>query len=302
MASPSLEQLLHRFGGLASRSALIQLTSRAAVDRALREGRIVRLGRGRYALPTAHEARRSAGALSGVMSHRSAAAYWGWEMKHLPVQPCVTVPRNRKVTHQRRHNVEVSWADLSPEEIRDGLVTSPGRTLVDCARSRPFDEALAIADSALRNGDISKTRLHRLAQAVTGPGSRRVRRVADEADGRAANPFESVLRAIALDVPGLQVTPQVLIEDAGFWARPDLVDEVLQVALEADSFEWHGSRRALIRDCRRYNGLVLGGWRVLRFSWEDVMLRPEYVFETLHRIGGAVPGRAQPGDQGRMSA
>src|SRR2546422_961802 len=70
-------------------------------------------------------------------------------------------------------------------------------------------------------------------------------RVAEQADGRAANPFESVLRAIALDVPGLQVEPQIWIEPIG---RPDVVDVRRRVVIEADSFEFHGRRKALVAD------------------------------------------------------
>jgi len=55
------------------------------------------------------------------------------------------------------------------------------------------------------------------------------------------------------------------------------VDVDRRIILEADSFEWHGSRRALVRDARRYNNFVIAGWLVLRFSWEDVMHHPDDV-------------------------
>lgn len=97
----------------------------------------------------------------------------------------------------------------------------------------------------------------------------------------AANPFESVARAIALDVPGLQVTPQVTIRESGLVARCDLVDERLRIVIEADSFEWHGGRAALARDARRYNLLTVNGWIVLRFAWEQVMHEPAFVREVL---------------------
>ncbi len=54
----------------------------------------------------------------------------------------------------------------------------------------------------------------------------------------------------------------------------DLADETLELVLEADSFEFHGERAALSRDCERYDELVSRGWLVLRFTWEQVMLRP----------------------------
>jgi very-short-patch-repair endonuclease len=90
-----------------------------------------------------------------------------------------------------------------------------------------------------------------------------------------------VLRAIALDVPGLDVEPQVIIDDRGFRGRPDLVDRRRRLVLEADSFEWHGSRKALKHDCARYNGLVIRGWTVLRFAWEHVMFEPDFVRQCL---------------------
>ena len=53
----------------------------------------------------------------------------------------------------------------------------------------------------------------------------RVLAVARAAVKRAANPFESVLRAIVMRVPGLTVEPQVPIYDSAFFARVDLADE-----------------------------------------------------------------------------
>ena len=115
-----------------------------------------------------------------------------------------------------------------------------------------------------------------------GHGRRHVLRVIEAADARAANPFESVLRAIALDVPGLQRLPQVEIRTPGRrLVRPDLVDARLKIAVEADSFEHHGSRKALVLDCVRYDNLVADGWTVLRFAWEHVMHRPAWVRSTL---------------------
>ena len=117
-----------------------------------------------------------------------------------------------------------------------------------------------------------------------------MRHVASLADGRAANPFESALRALCLAVDGLEVVPQVEIYDPHFLGRPDLVDCRLRIVIEADSFEWHGTREALVRDARRYNALVAAGWLVLRFTWDDVMHRPDLVAVTLR---GAVKRRTE---------
>ena len=108
--------------------------------------------------------------------------------------------------------------------------------------------------------------------------------MARAADPRAANPFESVLRAIALSVKGLRLEPQYAVRDAGFYARVDLADERLRIVVEAESVEFHTGRKAFDRDCRRYNGLVVRGWLVLRFSWEQVMFEPELVAATLREL------------------
>jgi very-short-patch-repair endonuclease len=288
---------LHRCGGLADHATAVRLSSRRQVRRALGAGDIVRVARGRYALPTADVALTAAARVGGVVSHRSAAARWGWALKEQPALPEVTVPKHRRC---RREGVRLHWADLHEDDVREGTVTSRERTLVDCLRKLPFDEALAIADSALRNEDLTKGQLLALAATVRGPGAPRVRRVAAHADGRAANPFESVLRALAIEA-GLDVVAQLPMWDRGVRARPDLVDEVRGLILEADSFEWHGKRAALRRDCRRYTAMVVAGWRVLRFAWEDVMHDQEYVRSVLAAVSRP-PERTEAGNRARPAA
>ncbi len=107
-------------------------------------------------------------------------------------------------------------------------------------------------DSALRHDDVLPGTLEGLALSARGPGARQVRRVARAARAEAANPFESVLRAIALDVQGLSVEPQRVIRGRRVWARPDLVDVDLRIVLEADSFEWPGEVREILVDAVGY--------------------------------------------------
>jgi very-short-patch-repair endonuclease len=285
---------LRRLGGLADRPTLLQLTSRRRLRTAVSRGDVLRLGPNRYALPTASDGVRAAGRVAGVASHRSAAAAHGWELAHQPARPEVIVPRGRKLDPARRAGIHVRWRrPLTEAEVYRGVVTEAHRTVIDCARDLPFEEALSIADSALRHRHVDRDHLLELALRLPSSGRRTALRVVEAADGRAANPFESVLRALALRVEGLDLEPQVLIEDRGFRGRPDLVDRRRRLVLEADSFAWHGSRRALERDCARYNALVIRGWTVLRFSWEHVMLQPDYVRAVLravvHGPGGRTP-------------
>jgi very-short-patch-repair endonuclease len=294
---------LERLGGVARTSQLRKLTTKARLRRAERRGEVVRLARGRYALPTAQEALRAAARLTALLARRSAAAYWGWELKTQPPCPELIVPRNRNVPPERRRGLEITWADLRPDEV-DGLATSRERTLVDCMRFLPFDEALAVADSALRHGDATSALLKWLAGQVAGKGAGQARRVAAIASGAAANPFESALRAIAENVKGLHVVPQVWLQLDGEWMRPDLLDSRRRLVIEAESFEWHGKRKSLERDCVRYNAFALAGYTVLRFSWEQVMFRPEYVEACLRGFlaGPGPAGRANGAESARKSA
>lgn len=107
------------------------------------------------------------------------------------------------------------------------------------------------------------------------------RRVAREADGRAANPFESALRAIVLEFPELSVEPQAAVATAGMTYHPDLVDRSRGLAIEAESWAWHADQQTHSRDCVRFTLMTAAGWRVLRFTWEQVMHSPAYVRRVL---------------------
>lgn len=271
-----LQRIMRILGGVGSRQVLERQTSRKELDEGLLSGELVRIARGCYALPVVSDAAKLAARAAGVVCLTNAALSWGWGVKTIPDKPHVAVPKDRRLSKELAQLITPSWIDLSHDDT-EGYATTEAKTLEMCGRRLPFDEALAITDSALRAGYPIDT-LRAAANAAKGPGSARLRRVAAAADKRAANPFESVLRAIALDVPGLSVEPQVRIRgELGLDVRPDLVERRRRIVLEADSFEWHGDRAALRRDARRYDELVANGWNVLRFSWEDVMHDQEWV-------------------------
>lgn len=274
---------IERLGGLATRATLLRVSSRADVDRALREGTVVRVGHGRYAAAHVGKAAMTAHAMNGHLSLTSAALHHGWEVKTAPVKPHVVVPRKRNVPHARRRGVELHRYDLGPDDT-SGITTSRDLTLLQCLRSLPDDEALAVADSALRHGEDAT--LRRVLAQVRGAGAAKVRRIGLAADGRAANPFESVTRAICLQVPGLDVIPQLVLSTDHFWACPDLVARERRLVVECESYQWHGDRKGFLKDVRRYTLLSADGWTILRFTWDDVMLRPAWVREVLCRAIG----------------
>ena len=75
--------------------------------------------------------------------------------------------------------------------------------------------------------------------------------------------------------------------------HPDLVDRRNRIVFEADSFEFHTTKPAHDLDCERFTALALDGWIVIRFSWEQVMVRPDYVRAVLTDLAAML-------DRGRL--
>lgn len=264
---------LRRSAGSATFAQLRASVSGRAIRTALAAGVIRRIAKGVYALPPPSNAIAAARAQGGVVSHQSAAVLHGLDVLELPLTTHVTVPRGQ---HLRRSALEceLHWADQV--EIRGDLTTEV-QTVLDCARTLPFAEGLCVADSALRKGLLQRDQLLAGAAVLRGPGSRRARRIMEAADGRAESPLESALRALLIEAKVGGFVPQVVVRDDTFSARIDLAHPTLMIALEADSFAHHGTRSALTRDCRRHANLTIRGWRLIRFSWEEVMFDPEWV-------------------------
>lgn len=279
---------LQRLGGVATYGELLGPTTRSALERAVRDGRIVKPRRNRYALVDTDEQVRLAMALGGTLSHLSAAQHYGWKVKSAPERMSITVPRSARTPGS---DVEVRWADLQDGEIHRH-VTRRVRTVIDCARAYDFDVALSVADSALREGLVTRSELIAAAERSPRTGRAKALRVAELASHKRANPFESCLFAIALTVPGLVVEPQGEVPGIG-WV--DLLDSRLGIVIEAESFEFHGTLDGLRRDVTRYTGCARRGLVVARFTWLEVMKGPEGVraalidivrWRTVQAVGG----------------
>ena len=90
-------------------------------------------------------------------------------------------------------------------------VTTVARTVADLARTLPFMDAVAVADSALNQEKTTKPEILQVLEKCNGwPGVRQARRALEFADDRAESPLESAARVVfaeaGLDPPELQVT------------------------------------------------------------------------------------------------
>lgn len=274
----SVPHVLARHGGRATFGELMAATSRRKVAAALKNGAIERAARGVYVRPGKFADHRVAIAYDGVLSHTSAAEYWKLPLLAAPVLPHVTVPPNR---HKRAGPAAVlHWAAIDPEDL-PVRTTSLVRTVMDCARTLPFGEGLAIADCSLTKGTITRSDLIAAAAQMRGPGTPKVRRVAAAANAWSASFLESTLRALLLEagIEGFEL--QVVVVNGSFQAQVDLGHRELRIAIEADGYEFHGGRRDFAADCRRYDELVAAGWLVLRFTYEQVLSNPGWVLTTI---------------------
>jgi len=274
----SVGAALERCGGWATRADLIGATSRRAVKTALERGDVERIALGIYALPGLPAEEVAVLAYDGVLSHMSAAQKLGLPLLVAPAKPHVTLPPDR---HPRPGPPAVlHWVGTSSEERRN-RITSLLRTVIDCSRVLPFSEALAVADAALATGRITQDELIAAAAAMRGHGCPNARRTAAAATPLSGSFLESVLRALLISAGIEGFEPQLQVTHGSFRARVDLGHRTARLVLEAEGFEFHGSRRDFAADCHRYDELVAAGWLVLRFTYEQVIGDPAWVAATV---------------------
>lgn len=228
-------------------------------------------------MPLTHATRAVAAArmlLPGsVVSGRSAAALWGVGGAAVQDDVELTVPPQWNVSTTR--GVRVRRRMLAPGSVtvRDGVrVTTPLATALDLGRSLPLDDAVVLLDRLVVDCGVDLSMLRAAAGAATGPGCRRARAAAHQADGLAGSPQESRLRLL-LHRSALLPRPvaQHVVRDAdGFVDRVDFAWPAARLAVEYEG-RWHGERQNVARDRRRLNRLTAAGWTVLFVTAEDLV-------------------------------
>ena len=223
---------LSSLGGTARWTELREHVSQRAIERAVRDKEIVRIGRGVYRLSNLPQPESNP---PGVYSHVTAAEIWELGVLYKTKITHITVPRSRRLDAPA--NTKVHYADLPPDAT-DGRATRPFQTVLDCARTCRFDEALAIADTAVRVRMITKPALIEAAARLRGAGSPQARRVAKLCDERSHSPLESALRALLIEAGLTFFELQYVARAANrqVLAKVDLGDPHTGVLLEADSF------------------------------------------------------------------
>jgi len=257
---------LSELHGAARRSDLVGSSAGAReLARLVAEGVVVDHG-GCFALPAAPEwiirARQFRGALTCV----SWAEHAGLAVLEAPGRVHLAVPANRGPKPSRvrpTHRVVLHrTVALGSGCLPDPPVMRPELALACVLTCLESVAAIVTLDSALHQKVCSADEVR---AELTNRGSLLARETLDRCDPASASPLESLAR-LELKAGGLDVRTGVLITGVG-WV--DLLVEG-RIVIETDGFEFHNSRAAFANDRRRDRVLAAMGFRVLRFTAEDV--------------------------------
>lgn len=285
MSLTAIDRLARRQHGLVTRPQLLAAgLTRHEVDGWLVRNRAVPIHPTVYRLagvPESWHQRQLAAVLAtpdGVTSHRAAAYLWGLLPEVDVVELTTPYARSPELVGVTRHrSLDVHKATVV---TRDGIpTTNPLRTMVDLgAVLKPWlvadclERGLTEKLFSLKAVDSERIRLSRRGRRGAGV----IREVMDEralgstpADGLLEVRMAALMRDFGL--------PQAEFQYAIGPYRVDFAYPPLRIIIEVDGWEAHQTRRALQRDLERQNALIALGWKVLRFTWEDVVRRPSKV-------------------------
>jgi predicted transcriptional regulator of viral defense system len=257
-----------------------QLRACGLTDQAIRYrvavGRLYKVHHGVYAVgrPPITSLERAAAAVlacgpGAALSHQSALAIWGLRA-HWPASCDVTIRGDRRPSAITVHRTRtLARRDLTVQ--RAIRVTSPARTLLDCAP--------ALSDRGLTRA-VNDARLARLcgpdaladvvARNRNHPGAKRLARLAQDANGPTRSEFEDRFAGLCgrYNLP----TPAFNVSVAGY--EVDAYFEAARLIVELDSWEFHQDRGAFERDRDRDADHLAAGLRTARITWGRLVKTP----------------------------
>lgn len=213
-----------------------------------------------------------------VLSHDNAAHRWDFDVPAprgvwLTMPFASSPPRLEGVEVMRSRHLSGMWC------LRGGVrVTTPARTWVDLGRTRTEPELEAALARGLQRRAFTLDDVDAvLAVAHNRAGTQSVRRVLKQYEPE----WESVLGAAfarLMAEAGIDLEAgHVLEHDGRHVAVLDFCDRTRRIAFEVDGWYYHGSKAQQQRDRFRDRTLLGLGWVTVRFTTEDVLLRPEQV-------------------------
>lgn len=211
----------------------------------------------------------------------------------LPVPTSVHVyaPRGRPSTR----GIHPHERHLSPAErmARGGLtLTSPVRTAIDCLATLDWPQALDLYAWLTTRCVMDRSQLLDAVRTGTGRSGtpqllRLVRVTRSGAVSSAENTFHGLLRRAGLAgwTAGARVG-----DERGLIGVVDVLFRDALIVIEIDGLRAHTDPEVFRRDRRRQNRLVAAGYLVLRFTWWDLVDRPD---EVIAEVTGALVARGR---------
>jgi len=205
----------------------------------------------------------------------------GWQAAETPLQfavpPQASAPRRVLDRRILVHQWTLPLADV--DHVFGIPVTTPLRTVSDMLLTASRLEAVATLDAALNRKIVCPDDLGNLLSSFyRRRGAVLARGYVGEADARSESPLETRGRLYLADAglapDDLQV--DIFTDDGRFLGRADMFWRAARLIAEADGAAVHGQPQALYRDRHRQNDLVRAGYRIIRFTWDDVK-RPGYL-------------------------
>lgn len=273
----ALGELADAQHGPLSHVQIIALVGRGGFEHRVRSGRLHRVHRGVYVPGRRRLSRRGvwmAAVLAcgdgAVLSHRSAAALWGMAPRG-GTRVDVTVPG--RGGRGQRDGLKVHRARLAHDVItsRDGIpVTTPMRTLVDLADTLDEDRLHRAVTQAeiVRLLDVEAIRTCLAGRRGAGKLLRILTQLEEPAMIR--SDLERRFRRLCTSahIPQPEVNALVAGDEVDFlWRRAKLV-------VEADGRETHLTRAAFETDRARDARLTVLGFRVVRFTYRQIVDDP----------------------------
>jgi Protein of unknown function (DUF559) len=226
-------------------------------------------------------------AVNAAVCHRSSAALRGLRPDSRRVSDVMTpTGRGRGVTGIVPHRGVLLERDI--ETIDAIRCTSLARTLLDLAEvldrrglERAIDQAeiLQVLDMNAINDVLERANGRR--------GAPLLKRVLDEHHAGSTMTktdieelFLKICDAAGVALPEVNVWLPIPGEE---W-QVDFLWRQQRLIVETDGRETHGTRQAFERDRARDQRLTLEGWRVIRFTWRQILNEPARVAATLRAL------------------
>ncbi len=195
----------------------------------------------------------------------------------------------------QRSSISVLRRYVSEEElvyVAGSLTTTVARTIVDLARCDSVRTAVIVGDAALHRKLCTADDLDNQLRAMKSmQGNRRASEVLTMLDGRAESPLESWSRLVidrsTLPTPDLQRE----IHDGGhlvgrvdfFWEEFGVVGECDGMGKYFGEYSEKTVREVLDDEKFRAQELQDLGYIVVRWSWQELLRRPDIVLDRIER-------------------